>query len=108
MSDGTGHAPPPPPPSPPPPAHVVEVRTVHAGDVVDGALQPLAVPTHRRGNRDPVAEGQPPGGDIVGECDRCGATGAELVSWRVQLGRPPEVTVRGLCAACAAGPSAIA
>ena len=103
MGDGMGHAPPPPPP-PPPTTIVVEVRAVtpDAATSADGAVLPaIPVRTEQRANSGPVATGVPPAGGVVGVCDRCGATGAELVAWRVQITTPPEITLRGVCRPCA-------
>jgi hypothetical protein len=103
MSDVTGvPGPSAQPPPPPPPPVVVEVRTVTAGGAVDVLRAVFPVPAHSRGTPDSVPAGRPPGGGVVGGCDGCGQEATQLVSWRVNVGVPPLVTIRGLCAVCAA------
>jgi hypothetical protein len=100
VGDGAGNSPPSPPPPPAPPPMIVDVRSLPGGDAVDGLLPLPVAPTDRRGNPDPVPAGQPPRSRVIGACDRCGKATAGLVVWRVQLGDPPQMIVRGVCAAC--------
>ena len=104
MGDGMSPTPPTaPPPPPPPPPVVIEVRSepVPVASADGTVMPPVVVPSDRRGNSDPVPAAAPPAGLVTGTCDRCGATATELVSWRVQITAPPQITLRGVCRSCA-------